>query len=290
MILNKIKYILIAILKYFHKYCCPYCGNKTGTITDRKYFITRLIECNNCHLLYRHPTFSEKFYKKFYQKQYQQNDGITTELPTNEKLEVLKKTNFKGTERDASRDIDIMKLLFPDINGIKILDFGASWGYKSYQFKMAGMDVRSYEISLVRAKFGEKLGIQIHSSINELTSDNDIFYSSHVIEHIPDLLNFFEIAKKLLKPEGIMFTICPNGSDEFRVKYPYYFHKAWGLVHPVYINEQFLKYVLKDVPYFITSLPCNYSNLSKWNKTSQIIENMSGNELLAIAYINKKII
>ncbi|KER07003.1 3-demethylubiquinone-9 3-methyltransferase protein [Marine Group I thaumarchaeote SCGC AAA799-E16] len=38
----------------------------------------------------------------------------------------------------------------------------------------------------------------------------DVIYSSHVIEHLPDPVDFLNICKKLLKNNGICFVACPN--------------------------------------------------------------------------------
>jgi hypothetical protein len=277
-----------SLLYYLQPHYCPSCNEKGGTIIETKYFITQLIECRNCHLRYRVPVDSDTFNKRFYQADYTEADGTTTGLPTDKILHEWIDSNFKGTGFEAKGHIDIMKLLYQTVNGKRIVDYGASWGYKSYQLNKAGLITDSYEISVPRAIFGKKLGLEIKTDVVQLSTSNDIFYSSHVIEHLPDIPSLFETARRTLAPDGFMITICPNGSETFRKKEPRLYHLVWGLVHPSYITPEYMAWMLKDVSYYIGSSPFNNENLKKWDQKSQVIDDMSGHELLVIAAVNKK--
>ncbi|WP_428658493.1 class I SAM-dependent methyltransferase [Runella sp.] len=282
---NKIKYFLRSIKNYTTSKVCPYCGSTVYSIIDRKYLITTLNECKNCKLYYRHPTDTISFNKKFYQDDYEQKDGVTTDLPSDKELEVLLEQNFVGIEKDSSSKIEIINSFFPK-SPINIVDFGANWGYTSYQFKKKGWNVQSYEISVPRAQFGNKLGLDIFTSVSELKAPVDVFFSSHVIEHLPDIKSMFLLAKQLVKSDGLFICYCPNGSNEFKEKEPENFHRLWGEVHPNYLNVVFFKNVFKDVPYLIGSNSSSIEEIKKWDMKSQNILDVSGIELFIYAQIN----
>jgi cyclopropane fatty-acyl-phospholipid synthase-like methyltransferase len=57
-----------------------------------------------------------------------------------------------------------------------VLDFGASWGYVSYQLAAAGYDVYSYELSKVRGGYAKKhLGVRMIESLQELEKHQERF-------------------------------------------------------------------------------------------------------------------
>ena len=124
-----------------------------------KYFVTELRRCANCQMLFRVPTDKEEDNSSFYEEQYTQ--GFTTELPTPEKLEELKRTMFAGGEKDYSYYIRLLNGLGVT-SGSKIFDFGCSWGYGTYQFGQAGLDATAFEIGVSRRKYAEReLGVRL---------------------------------------------------------------------------------------------------------------------------------
>src|SRR6185503_5040907 len=132
---------------------CPCCGSSGSTVVSRKYLVTALRRCHNCALQFRTPTTSEKESYSFYQAEYAQ--GFTTEMPSAEELEMLKQKQFKGTDRDYSRALRILSALGCR-PGMRLLDYGCSWGYGSWQFAQAGYEVAGFEISAPRCEYARK--------------------------------------------------------------------------------------------------------------------------------------
>jgi 2-polyprenyl-3-methyl-5-hydroxy-6-metoxy-1,4-benzoquinol methylase len=245
---SKLKYLIQAIWKGFQRKeeKCLYCGNSLNqvTVVDRKYYFTKLVKCSSCALLVRTPTDSVEESNAFYQEQYTQ--GYTTDCPSPTELDHLLKVSFKGTERDYSRYIAFFdSLRIP--RTARILDYGCSWGYGLYQLKSSGYDAIGYEISKPRLKFGiDKLGISGVSDVNDLPDQVDVFFSSHVLEHLPDLKFLFDLAQKKLKSDGYFIAITPNGSETFRRKRPINFHHLWGKVHPILLSDEFVNKNFKN--------------------------------------------
>ncbi len=116
-------------------------------MVDRKGFHT-LNECDQCALRYRYPAETPQQMERFYQSAYEQK-GLTTDLPSAAELKVLMETRFQGTVRDVAYILRILDLL--DIKrGKSVLDFGASWGYYTWQLQQAGYRAEGFEISKPR--------------------------------------------------------------------------------------------------------------------------------------------
>lgn len=282
---DKFSYLLDSFARYGEPVICPSCGSTKSGLVDRKYLVTRLFECEDCGLYYRHPTEKKEESHQFYQATYSEGDNLTTYMPSEEELRELKSKSFKtSSNRSADRLLAIFEACLGDVNGRKLIDYGSSWGYISHQLKEAGMDVQSFEISVPRATFGNKtLGLDIKSDTTELKGENDIFFSSHVIEHVPSPSEMIQTGASLLTPQGYFIALCPNGSPEFRQKYPANFHLLWGKVHPNLITARFYQRAFQNHPYFITSRPADLADLKSWDKQSQVTKDLSEGELLVIA-------
>jgi 2-polyprenyl-3-methyl-5-hydroxy-6-metoxy-1,4-benzoquinol methylase len=281
---QKFNYILDSTIRFFDESICPHCKSTKFKKRDSKFFVTRLHECSECKLLYRFPIDTISSNKSFYQSEYVEDDLLTTKLPSSVELEKFKANKFREGDKNADRYIELFKELFPEVeSGIKIIDYGCSWGYISYQIKEQGFDVQSFEISVPRKDYGiEKLGLDITDDQEKLRVDNHIFFSSHVIEHLPDIFSFIELAQKLLRSGGYFIAVCPNGSNEYRDADPHGFHSCWGKVHPNYLNAEFYKEKFKNFPYFIGSTPFDLKGVNKIKQGNQIIGDLSRGELYIV--------
>jgi len=284
---QKFKYLLRSASRFFSPAICTNCGGRNVAIADQKYIVTRLYECKECFLKFRHPSDDKKFNEDFYQEDYSQEDGITTDLPTNEELRNLISGDFANSPKNVKGIVELWQSLFADLSSIKAVDYGCSWGYMSYQFKERGISVQSFEISKPRANYGNKhLGLNIKSDVRELTPDNDLVYSSHVIEHVPSITDMIAEGKKLLKKDGLFIAESPNGSEGFRKKDPSGFHQGWGLVHPNYLSDSFYQHTFKNNPFLITSTPFDFKEIKQWDGRSQVTHRTDGGQLMVIAKPN----
>lgn len=285
----KFKYLLICLKKFLTKkgLDCPSCKSNENLIVDKKYFITSLKRCENCMLLYRTPTTTIEENKDFYQEEYTQ--GFTTDCPNDDKLNELISNNFRNTEKDYSKIIEILNILDlkSNTNVSSLFDYGCSWGYGSYQLKKI-FNVKSYEISAPRAKYArDKLGVNIinESELDSLkNNDNklDFFFMSHVLEHVPNPSETLDLGLKLLKKGGYIVSFTPNGSMENK-KINSKWSQLWGMVHPNFIDEKFYEKFFKNNIYYIGSSKYNLKNIQNFTKNNQnYIDDLSGGELMII--------
>lgn len=240
-------------------------------MVDKKFFHS-LLQCGECHLIYRFPTENASGMDAFYQESYAE-PGLTTELPDAATLARLLETKFKGSGKDFSYHIAVLGALGLKDGG-RILDYGANWGYMTWQFQQAGFDVSAYEISVPRANYGLKLGIDVKTQIQDVGGDFDMVYSCHVLEHVPDPAATIREHLALLKPGGLVVAHTPNGCRSFREKHYSLFHQTWGQVHPVLLTDDFIAHVAGNRPYFVSSNDAPES-MSLWDQQSQVRQDVS---------------
>ena len=285
---QKIKYLVDSILSSGQKYQCTYCKSEDCSEIDSKFLVTKLIECRNCHLYFRYPVDKKEENANFYQKEYTESDALTTHLPDVSLLEKIIKDRFIYGNKNADRFLNLFSRLFPAEKSLRIIDYGSSWGYTSYQFKQVGHQVQGFEISKPRASYGIKnLDVDICVDEKMLRNENHIFFSYHVIEHHPDIASMINLARTLLTDGGYFIAFCPNGSIPFRQKNKEIFHRFWGKVHPNFINADFYKYIFNEHPYYMASTPINYESINPLEKQQLAIDDLSGEELLIIAKFSR---
>ena len=283
----KLRFFFSSILKLVTRtgMACPSCGSQQSKHVKRKYLVTSLRRCSTCRLLFRVPTTSASESKEFYQRNYQQ--GFTTKMPASQELRQLIRTKFKNTEKDYSHYIRVLKAL--DLNRrTRLLDYGCSWGYGSWQLQQAGYSVQSYEISRPRCEYAKKyMGIDAKWDIDGLEGPFDIFFSAHVLEHVLAMGDVISLAVKLLKPGGRFVAFTPNGSDVYRKTHPWQWQRSWGLVHPNLIDEEYYEFIFNDMPFLVASSPYDSNAIKEWAciedlKRNQKVLDLSGKELLCV--------
>jgi 2-polyprenyl-3-methyl-5-hydroxy-6-metoxy-1,4-benzoquinol methylase len=217
---------------------CPACGSQQVQLIKRKALVTALYCCKNCRLMFRVPKDDPATSREFYQRQYQQ--GFTTDCPDPATLQSLKSCRFRGSAQDYRSYIEVLQAAGV-YAGSLIYDFGASWGYGSWQLMQAGYRVYAYEISAPRARYAaEQLGCRMLPQDDAWPEKVDCFFSAHVIEHLPNPRRLWQLAAGALKPAGTLVLFMPNG-EPAREQIPgSNYHRAWGKVHPLLLHAEAL--------------------------------------------------
>lgn len=277
----KLRYLVVSTLHGMARQNleCPSCGCSRSDTVARKYLVTSLRRCRDCRLLFRAPTTPPAEYGRYYQAQYR--SGLTTEPPNDEQLQRYKANGFSGTEKDFSRYIDIVGALgfHP---GARILDYGCSWGYGCWQFEQHGYSVQGYDLSKVRVAYGrEKLNVDLAWDTDQITGRFDVFFSTHVVEHVPDTAGLLNFAFSKLNPGGIFIAVTPNGSQQYRARQPGNWSRVWGFKHPVLFDEVFLQHRFDGYRYLATTRLNDHFGMSSWiSSDDAVIDDMTGWELL----------
>jgi len=292
--LRKIDYLFNCIRKHIKSegFRCPNCGASGGAIVDRKYLVTSLRRCASCLLLYRTPTDSADENKIFYNEEYKQ--GLTTDIPNDDRINELISSQFVGSDVDYTQYINILSHINPGKN-CHLFEYGCSWGYGSWQLSNAGFDVTAHEISRVRSQVAaEKLGVNTDDdpealSLNAGHEKYDVFFSSHVLEHVPSPSSVVALAWDLLRDGGYFVSITPNGSVDNRNVNPLW-RKVWGRVHPNFIDDMFLDSKFSKSARFFASSPFyneNFLDIDSLTVKRNVVRDLKGNDLLLMARKNK---
>jgi 2-polyprenyl-3-methyl-5-hydroxy-6-metoxy-1,4-benzoquinol methylase len=185
--------------------------------------------------MFRMPKGSQLEDQSFYQREYRQ--GGTTDLPDPSELEELKRLSFGTIGRDYTGYIEVLRAVGLE-PGATVYDYGASWGYGSWQFAQAGYRVISYELSQPRARFAEQhLGCKVIDEPEAIPERVDCFFASHVLEHLALPHTLWELAANALRPEGAIVLFVPNGEPGCEVRDPERYHQLWGRVHPLLLTS-----------------------------------------------------
>lgn len=287
--MSRLGYFVSSLMRNFDpaRGLCPSCGASAHETVARKYLVTSLRRCSACQLMFRYPTDpqgdSENFYNDGESDGYEQ--GLTTTLPDDEELETLKKTKFSTTEVYYDKVINCLRAIAPP--PARLYDLGCSWGYGSWQIAQAGYEVRSYEISKRRRCYAsEKLDVNTDSQypIDGIDGEFDVFFSNHVLEHLPALADKINAGARYLRPGGTLVAITPNGSEAFRLAQPDSWSKSWGVVHPNLLDDVFYHALAGDRPYFISTTPLDTKHLADWssgNGEQQVVGDLSRDEIFA---------
>ena len=107
-IVNRISYLFSSLIKCMFRlgFTCQFCKSSKYEVIKRKYFITALVRCNNCKLMFRIPTTSYKENKKFYQTKY---SGGGQSL-INDKKNLNDKKTYESEDDDQS-ELEYLKVM-----------------------------------------------------------------------------------------------------------------------------------------------------------------------------------
>jgi 2-polyprenyl-3-methyl-5-hydroxy-6-metoxy-1,4-benzoquinol methylase len=241
--------------------------------------VTKLVRCPSCRLLYRAPTDPPALHEALYQQDY--SEGYTTDCPRREDLLALLENKFIGSERDYSSKIALMRALGVG-SGARVLDYGASWGYGTWQLRASGYDTIGYELGRSRASYARTaLGVPVHDTLEEIEGPFDLFFSSHVLEHISAIKALIRFAWAQLKSGGVFLAFTPNGCRQhtsLRANREEYRH-IWGLAHPVLLDAEFYRHAFSGQPKLLCSSPYETESIRTWSRKSDLVLSLKGDEL-----------
>ena len=253
--MSKLAYLISSGKKRFDsRYLrCQNCGGTSGEDVARKYMVVTLRRCDDCKLMFRTPVDLPEEAAAFYQEDYTQ--GTTTEVPPLDELAKLRARNFADTERTYAHYVAIVKALGLG-EGARLFDFGCSWGYGSYQFAQAGFAVDSYEISVPRRRYAvANLGVHAYDAFPPPPAEPyDVFFSAHVLEHVPSPTEIITQALAMVRPGGFVVTVVPNGGDRYKAEHQASWLALWGQVHPNFLDDVYVRHNFGRLPTMMTSL------------------------------------
>lgn len=137
-------------------------------------------------------------------------DGLFTEMYGNNRLK-KRDTWF----REAKSRLEWIQIYCPD--GV-LIEIGCGTGEFVKTAQDAGYEAQGLEVSKWAAAKTRDLGVKVFEGYLSDWISNNYGYASdvaaiwHVLEHIPDPLNFLIEIKSVLKSNGFLFIEVPNGT------------------------------------------------------------------------------
>jgi 2-polyprenyl-3-methyl-5-hydroxy-6-metoxy-1,4-benzoquinol methylase len=192
-----------------------------------------ILECKSCHMVFVDPDSVDKNY----QKQYVEN--VSSPLDYYKAIESYDEKSFK--ER-----LNLLNKYFPKSRSL--LEIGSNTGTFLKTAKNIGWNVTGIEPNkLICKEFMKKnKNIKIYKNffdkefIKKHKKKYDLIYSSDVIEHVHNPVEFMSLTKKLLKKDGLVVTITPDFdnilSKLFQIK---------PTEHLIYLNKKNIKELYK---------------------------------------------
>lgn len=286
--INRAKYYLSSLRKlpFARYYVCPNCGGKAAEVLDRKYLITSLARCASCDILYRRPITTVEENTRFYLETY--NTKLTN-APVQATEAQLKSLDYLRGVKDAGDYLRVMLALFPGGHA-KLLDYGCSWGYCSKQIEAAGFQVTGYEISRGNRHFArDRLGLPVVEDFDKFAVDTanhqvfDMFFSSHVLEHMPSVEKVLDQALRLVRPGGYLVLFVPNGSEDFMRHNRPRWRRLWGEVHPLFLNDRYFQRRFSGLPMLLGSTPVSEQALASFmGGQSPVTDSLRAKELVCL--------
>lgn len=285
--INRAKYYVSSVAKWpFGKYfTCPNCGSTPAETLDRKYVITTLARCSSCEILFRQPSDTKEELNQFYSDDY--TTGVT-DTPQDRSPESYRDPATLRNYRDFSDYVRVLQAAGCR-PGAKVFDYGCSWGYGAGQYRAAGFDVTGYEISPVNRQFArEVISLNTVDDFDAYATamrspEFDVFVSSHVLEHLPEVTPIFAKAARLVKPGGLLIFFVPNGSDAFRKHDLRRWRRLWGEVHPLFLTDKFFLQAFAGQPVFLGASPVDGLAISQFiEDPSTRVASLEGKELTCI--------
>lgn len=161
--------------------------------------------CMSCGLVFQSPRISDETLSGFYESEYR------------EMVQGEEGPSEKDLRIQAGRARNLVEFSRSKIDGIKThLDIGSSSGALMLAFQKAfGCEVVGVEPGNAYRSFSQERGLQIVADLDELDEglkhSFDLVTMSHVLEHVPDPLDYLRhIRLEWLSPGGYLLIEVPN--------------------------------------------------------------------------------
>ncbi len=206
--------------KEWEKVPCPFCESPDYSIYER--FGSELqytyVLCSNCTLVYQspRPKYDQDFIDSAYASYYQFSENIKLEDNT---------TILHSSVNMFKEEVE--NLLRYDTTRTNVLDIGSAMGTflfaaKPYYKKAIGLDVSAAMAAFAAKSTG---AIVYLKQFNEFVYEEkfSLIHMSHVIEHIPNPVEWLKKAANMLDVGGILVVNVPNKfSMSFRLQHLFY--------------------------------------------------------------------
>jgi len=208
------------IPKVWEKVACPICGSAEFSIYERfgSELQSTYVRCRNCTLVYQspRPKYDQHFIDSAYASYYQ----------FSENLDLNDQTSVQHSSVNMFQE-EVQNLLKYDKRRTNVLDIGSAMGTflfaaKPYYKKAIGLDVSEQMARFAERSTGATIYIQQFNDFS-YPEKFSLIHMSHVIEHVPNPVEWLNQAKSMLEDDGVLVINVPNKySLAFRLQHLFY--------------------------------------------------------------------
>lgn len=254
---------------------CILCKNDSKVKFNYKGF--DILECKQCFMIFVDPDSIEKNYKEQYEK------NISSPMDYYKAIESYDIRSFKERLIYLEKYFQKPKTL---------LEIGSNTGTFLKTAVNKGWKVTGIEPNkkICNEFINNNKNIKIYNTffdkkfVSKHKKKYDLIYSSDVIEHVPDPVEFMSLAKRLLKKDGFIVTITPDFdnilSKLFQIK---------PTEHLIYLNRKNILELYKKSKLNILEVKNihRYRNLNAMlYSTTFTDKNNTGGLIKIVKYIN----
>jgi SAM-dependent methyltransferase len=160
----------------------------------------RYFPCDGCALLAVHPVPSPVELDELYERAYSEQAEAARVLAAREEL--LRST--------ARRRLEVVRR---HAVGTRWLEVGCSTGHFLEEASRAGLDAAGLDISTGAVELARRKGLKAQAgTLERLVTDGlyDVVAAFDVIEHVPDPGGFLRLARRCLRPGGLLALTTPD--------------------------------------------------------------------------------
>ena len=209
-------------------------------LKDLKDQMYTLQKCIDCQTIFQEFIPTDEFSNKLYEEIISPNKSLK------------KKLNFPVTQFNTyfNEMIAFENLFKKKSFDIKVLEFGAGWGFWSRLAQSLNFKVNVSEISATRNKFLKDNNLKLINELDKTNDKFDLIYSDQTFEHLNYPKEIFNSLYKILNQSGFIFLKFPN-SLFFKKKINKSYVPSKDAVHPLEHINLFtinsFKSIIKDL-------------------------------------------
>jgi len=207
---------------------CPLCQNSTthemssNDLMFKKNKIYDYYFCRSCDLTFINPLPTLDEIKDFYPDSYIVFEPARLKtISTFEKIRLQSKHGYKNLIYKNNYFFNLIKFCLMKshehidyVENGKFLDIGCGNGSRLLKMRKLGWEVAGVELN--KKAYNECISHNLNVFNCTLEETNfkdrsfDVVYMSHLVEHLANPYEIFEIVERVLKPNGLLYIKTPN--------------------------------------------------------------------------------